>query len=271
MTINKAEQNRSTNVKKPVALDSGRSGRDHYEATYLDAPERQAEWLRRSARQKADSVEQLLRRNRIRPESVLELGCGTGAVIGELQQRGLAQHYYGIDYSATAIAYLKTAFPNIQCAVADVMETPNVFDKDSFDVVICSHVIEHLEDPASFLQAIGRQFQFDYMVAEVPLEDLFFGRVKALLKDRSKNLSGHVQFFSRRSFLALITAMQYTVVDERVYAPCLDKKTLQFAYGEKGLLRYVGKVLTEHYLPKHTSRLWTKWYHAHYAVLCQKQ
>ena len=259
------------NVEKPIALDSGKSGRDHYETTYLDALERQAEWLHRGAGQKADSVEQLLHRNRIKPESVLELGCGTGAVIGELQRRGLGRHYYGIDYSATAIAYLKTAFPDIQCAVADVAETANVFDKDSFDVVICSHIVEHLEDPLSFLQAVGQQFQFDYIVAEVPLEDLFFGRVKALLKDRSKNPAGHVQYYTRRSFLELVTTMQYSVVDERVYAPCFDKETLQFAYGEKGPLRYFGKVLTEHYLPKHTSRLWTKWYHAHYAVLCQNQ
>ena len=99
-------------------------------------------------------------------------------------------------------------------------------------------------------------------MAEVPLEDLFFGRVKALVKDRSKNPAGHVQFFTRNSFLALVTAMQYSIVDERVYAPCFNKETLQFAYGDKGLLRYLGKVLTEHYLPKHTSRLWTRWYHA---------
>ena len=259
------------NVEKPIALDSGKSGRDHYETTYSDALEWQAEWLHRGAGQKADSVEQLLHRNRIKPGSVLELGCGTGAVIGELQRRGLAQRYYGIDYSATAIAHLKTAFPNIQSAVADVMETANVFDKDSFDVVICSHIIEHLENPLSFLQAIGRRFQFDYLVAEVPLEDLFFGRVKALVKDRSKNPAGHVQFFTRRSLLALFTATQNTIIDERVYAPCFDMEALQFAYGEKSLLRYLGKVLTEHYLPKHTSRLWTRWYHAHYTVLCQKQ
>lgn len=101
------------NTEKPIVLDSGRSGRDHYEAAYLDALERQAEWLCRGAGQKADSVERLLHRNRIKPESILELGCGTGAVIGELQQREVARHYYGIDYSAPAIDYLKTVFPTI--------------------------------------------------------------------------------------------------------------------------------------------------------------
>lgn len=220
----------SMNAEGPITLNSGKSGRDHYESTYFDALERQAEWLNRSAGQKVDSIEQLLRRNRIMPGSILELGCGTGAVIGQLQERGLAKQYYGIDYSAKAIAYMKTEFPNIQSAVSDVMETANAFDEDSFDVVVCSHIIEHLEDPMSFLQAIGQQIHFDYLVAEVPLEDLFFGRVKALLKDRSKNPAGHVQFFSRHSFLELVSANAYTVVDERVYAPCFNKETLKFAY-----------------------------------------
>lgn len=256
--------------KKSIPLYSGRSGRDHYAATYVDALERQAEWLRRGAGQKADSVEQLLHRNCIKPESILELGCGTGAVIGELYKRGLAESYYGIDYSDEAIAYLKTVHPNIQCAVADVMAPPYIFDNDIFDVIICSHTIEHLEDPVLFLETIGERFQFDYLVAEVPLEDLFFGRVKALLKDRSKNSAGHVQFFTRRSFLSLLKATSHTVVDECVYAPFFDIEMLQFAYGKKANLRYLSKLLTEHYLPKHTSGWWRRWYHAHYAVLCQK-
>ena len=113
--------------------------------------------------------------------SILELGCGTGAVIGELQRRALAQQYYGVDYSEEAIAYLKAAFPSIQCAVADVMETPNPFDKDSFDVVVLSHTLEHLEEPSPFLQSI-HSIPFEYLVAEVPLEDtqteaLFFPTV----------------------------------------------------------------------------------------------
>lgn len=256
-------------MKKPVALDSGKSGRDHYEAVYKEALARQAEWLRRGAGHKADSVEQLLHRNGITPASILELGCGTGAVIGELQRRALAQQYYGVDYSEEAIAYLKDAFPSIECAVADVMETPNPFDKDSFDVVVLSHTIEHLEEPSPFLQSI-HTIPFEYLVAEVPLEDLFFGKIKALLKDRSKNPAGHVQFFTRRSFRALLAATQYVIVDEWLYAPRFDKQTLRFAYGEQGSLRYLHKMLTEHYLPKYTALLWARWYHAHYALLCRK-
>ncbi len=100
--------------------------------------------------------------------------------------------------------------------------------------------------------------QFEYLVVEVPLEDLFFGKIKARLKDRSKNPAGHVQFFTRRSFRALLAATQYVIVDERLYAPHFDKETLRFAYGEQGSLRYLHKMLTEHYLPKYTALLWAR-------------
>ena len=149
------------------------------------------------------------------------------------------------------------------------METPNPFGKESFDVVVLSHTLEHLEEPLPFLQSMHR-VQFEYLVAEVPLEDLFFGKIKALLKDRSKNPAGHVQFFTRRSFRRLIIAAPYALVDERLYAPRFDKETLRFAYGEQGPLRYLHKVLTEHYLPKYTALFWARLYHAHYALLCRK-
>ena len=90
------------------------------------------------------------------------------------------------------------------------------------------------------------------------------------MKDRSKKPVGHVQFFTRRSFRELLTAAQYVIVDERLYAPCFDKETVQFAYAEKGTLRYTHKMLTEHYLPRLTAPLWARWYHAHYALLCRK-
>lgn len=256
-------------MKKKFSLDSGKSGRDYYASHYTNALEHQAEWLRRGATKKADSVEILLLRNGITPESILELGCGIGAVISDLQKRGLAQEYYGVDYSEEAIDYLRSTSSGIHCAVADIMETPNPFDRDSFDVVVLSHTVEHLEEPLKFLRAIHR-IQFGHMIVEVPLEDLLFGKIKALLKDRSKNPAGHVQFFTRRSFKKLIMAADYSIVDERLYAPWFDKETLQFAYGEAGVIKNIHKLLTEHYLPKLTAPLWIRYYHAHHAILCQK-
>ena len=224
--------------------------------------------MERTARQKADSVEQLLRRNDISPDSILELGCGTGAVLRELQNRRLARHLYGVDYSEEAIRHLKSSLPGVQCAVADITEDVWMFDQSAFDVVLCSHVLEHLETPLAILQAVKR-LQFDHLLVEVPLEDLAFGRLKAVFIDRGRNPSGHVQFFIRRSLLQLLKAAQFTVIDKRLYVPLLDMETIRFAYRDNGLPRYLHKLLTEHIGPRFAPRLWSRWYHAHYAVLCQ--
>ena len=68
----------------------------------------------------------------------------------------------------------------------------------------------------------------------------------------------------------VLDARHSSVVDERIYAPWLDKATLQFAYGTRGALHNAHKLLTEHYLPRLTAPLWIKLYYAHCAILCQK-
>ena len=249
-------------------LASGKSGRDHYESRYAGELDRQAEWLQRSAIQKADSVEELLTRNGIRPGHLLELGCGTGAILRELRRRKLARHYYGVDYSAEAIEYLQSTQPEVRCAVADITAGVRLFDRDSFDVVVCSHVLEHLEDPLPFLKSV-RELRFAYLLVEVPLEDLALGRLKARFVDRSRHPAGHVQFFTRHSFLRLLDAGGFVALDERLYAPVLDRATIRFAYKASGMDRYVRKLVTEHYLPRLATPLWVRWYHAHFAVLCQ--
>lgn len=245
---------------------SDASGRDIYAGHYRERLEREAEWLRRGAGQKADSVELLLRRNGITPESILELGCGTGAVISELRRRGLARRYFGVDYSDDAIMYLKSADPGIEAAVADIMVEADPFGEGKYDVVVVSHTIEHLEEPLEFLRAI-RRIRFDHMIAEVPLEDLLFGRLKSRFRDRSENPAGHVQFFTRASFRKLIVEAGYTIQDERLYAPRFDSETLEFAYGDAGPLRRLHKRMTEQVLPVALGPLWRRLYHAHFAVV----
>ena len=245
-------------------------GRDHYNQTYQNELGKEAEWLRRTASNKADSVECLLNRNGIKPKRILELGCGTGAVLSELKQRKVADQYFGVDYSKEAIQYLSQRDPEVRCAVADITHTSRPFDDiDCFDVVVLSHVIEHLEDPVPFLRAIQR-IKFGYLVAEVPLEDLWLGRMKSHLKDRRDNPAGHVQFFHPSSFRSLLQKADFDIVSERVYAPVLDQETLRFAYHDRPLRIRSMKLFTERLLPLLFQPVWPWLYHGHFAVLCKK-
>lgn len=250
-------------------LDSGCTGRDHYHATYSDSLDRQSEWLRRSAKQKVDTVCRLLARNRVQPETILEIGCGTGAVVAELQQRKIAQSYYAVDYSSEAIEFLKKNIPNVHTVVGDVMDCSEFFSGKKFDVIICSHVLEHLEEPEAFLASLSN-LEWKHLCVEVPLENLYFGRIKARFQDRSRHPAGHVQFFDKSAFLQMFSGTGLNIMDEQVYAPVLSRDTLRWAYADGSRVRYIAKFFTEHFLPKNFAFLWSRFYHAHMAVLCEK-
>lgn len=250
-------------------LSSGLSGRDYYAAKYRLGLERQAEWLRRSAWMKADSIQRLLRDANIRPGSVLEVGAGTGAVIGELRRRGVGTNHFAVDFAEEAVAVVQEAEPGICTAVADVTTTPDPFEAGPYDLVIASHVVEHLEEPEAFLSAL-LDVPASHFIAEVPLEDLPFGRLKALIKDRSHHAAGHVQFFTRRTFESLLQRSGWRVVCSVTYAPYLDAETFSFAYGEASAARRLTKWLTEYALPRQLGPVWTTLYHAHYAALCER-
>lgn len=249
---------------------TGVSGRDHYLDIYRNELQDEAEWLRRSAFNKVESIERLLRYHQIECRTMLELGCGTGAVISECQRRGLATRYIAVDFAEDAIEFIRQTSPGIEVMAADVAAPMFTFS-EPVDVVVASHVIEHLERPRAFLDSISR-INFKYMVAEVPLDDLLSGRVTSMfMTDRTQNLSGHVQFFTARSFRRLIESSGLTILAQRRYLPLISPDTIRFicARNKASRLTYL-KMLTGRWLRMLLGPAWSTLISAHYAVLCCK-
>lgn len=244
-------------------------GKDHFQQLYQQDLCGQAEWLQRGAIEKANSIEVLLRAKGIRPKTLVDLGCGTGAVIIECQRRNLAENYIAIDYSSEAIEYLKQNSSGIQPIVADISDPSTFFPE--CDVLILSHVIEHLEHPQEFLRKV-HNFQFSYLIAEVPLEDLPGGKLKALFSDRTRNSAGHVQFFTAKSFRQLLMSGGFRILEVRRFVPILDSDTINLVckQNEFGLLRQIRMKVTAHYLLPLLSPVWSQVYYAHFAALCEK-
>jgi len=245
------------------------SGKDHYRSLYQNALDDEAEWLRLGAQQKANSVQLLMERNGIVADSLLELGAGTGAVIQECQKRGLAARFTAVDYSAEAMGFLAKSAPAIKGVVADITSAEFSLEGD-FDVVIMSHVLEHLEEPRKFLKSLGR-LRWRYLVAEVPLEDLLAGRLKRLITSEPPGkAAGHVQFFTAASFQRLLNASGLAVIDNRRYVPINELQAIRFVCRKNGSSRIksIQVALTGYYLPRLAKHLWSKLYYAHYAALC---
>lgn len=76
----------------------------------------------------------------IEPElSVLEIGCGTGELLGKLR----ATTKVGIDFSPKMIEQAQKQFPDIQFKV---MDAHNLQLNQKFDIIIISNLIGYLED-----------------------------------------------------------------------------------------------------------------------------
>jgi hypothetical protein len=249
----------------------GTSGRDHYAHIYKNELEQEITWLQIGASEKVNSIELLLKQTGISPVSAIELGCGPGAVIVECQRRGLASQFTAVDYSEEALSYLASTAPDVRCIAADITD-PRVHFPGEFDVVILSHVLEHLEDPGSFLQSVISKIHFDHLIAEIPLEDLWASRVKNIFRDRERNPAGHVQFFTQASFRRLITSVGLEIEDKRIYVPSMSCASIDFLSTKNGVSpgrRMFNKAIGV-YLPRVFGPLWTRLYYAHMAVICRR-
>ena len=244
------------------------SGRDFYAEIYAADLDGQSKWLEYGAKEKADSIELLTRHSGIRPTTLLELGCGTGAVIKERARRNLASRYVAVDYAQEAQDRLRREAPAIECMTADITDA-GFHLQEPFDVVILSHVLEHLEDPAGFLRAIKSRFHFRCLIIEVPLEDLLLLRMKASIIGRN-NPAGHVQFFTRKSFKLLLDEAGFAVGGERWFVPEMSVESIRFVCKKDGIgkIRTLYTLFTLRYLERILRPVWKRYWYSHLAVRC---
>lgn len=83
---------------------------------------------------------------------VLDVGCGTGALVSEFQDRGM--DYFGIDLSYRPIQYAHTLFPGVIFAQGNGLSLP--FDGDIFDLTCCHFVMMWIEQPLVMVKEMTR-------------------------------------------------------------------------------------------------------------------
>lgn len=132
----------------------------------------------------------------LKPLKVLDVGCGEGFTLKKLEEKRIGKKNEGIDYSVDAIKIGKKIYPELNLSGGDVYNLN--YEDNSFDLVICTEVLEHLEDPTKAIQEIKR-VSSKYIVFSVPNEPLFilanFLRGKYL-----KNFGNHPEHINHWTF-----------------------------------------------------------------------
>ena len=130
---------------------------------------------------------------------VFDAGCGEGFVLSEFKNRNIDCELEGMDCSEQALNTGRELFPYLSLKQGDIYHLP--YEDNSFDLVLCTEVMEHLAEPDKVLSEIIR-VSGKYCLFSVPNEPLFM--MSNLI--RGKNISrwgndiDHVNHWSSGAF-----------------------------------------------------------------------
>jgi 2-polyprenyl-3-methyl-5-hydroxy-6-metoxy-1,4-benzoquinol methylase len=128
---------------------------NHDDSTYFISDAKNSDflagedWLRGSAKFFIEQLQQQYKGS-LEGASVLDFGCGTGILLDELQKRG--SRCTGVEMSPWACRYGRERF-GLTMLNEDVMTVD--LPSESFDVIVMSHVIEHLPNPPVIINRLA--------------------------------------------------------------------------------------------------------------------
>ncbi|PKM76541.1 MAG: methyltransferase type 11 [Firmicutes bacterium HGW-Firmicutes-15] len=135
---------------------------------------------------------------------VLEAGCGEGKITDHINtcypQLELLE---GFDINSDLIQTTQDLLTNISFKVASIYEPP--YPPDSFDLVVCCEVLEHLEKPEIALNQIFN-ISSKYILLSVPNEPIWSiaNMIRGKYIKSFGNTPGHINRWSVNSFLTLV-------------------------------------------------------------------
>ncbi len=146
-----------TFTPRPTSIDLDR--KYHYLAKHPSSKEELSSVLL-SDKKRSDELFFCLKRYlHDTPVKILDYGGGNGRLMKTFVDTG---------HECAVIDYIEDTLPNIQRLGSNVNDIPNIH---VFDIIICSHVLEHLSDPADVVKnLIGHLKELGILYIEVPFE-----------------------------------------------------------------------------------------------------
>jgi len=176
---------------------------DAYNDQYTD---RMTKWRELGASYKSRNIISVVKGRTF--SKVLDFGAGEGSILSQLDGHEAFGHLYAVEISDSGIAQIKKRGIKslVEVKKFDGYTTP--YADNEFDLLYCSHVIEHVEHPRLVLREIKRISKAQ--VFEVPLD---YG--KTLGRKTAHFLAyGHINIFTPSTFKFLLNSEGYEVIEE---------------------------------------------------------
>ena len=139
----------------------------------------------------------------LHPASILDAGCGEGFTLERFRLADIGAHLEGVDLSPEAIDLGRALHPRLVLKQGSVYQLP--YADNTFDLVVCTEVLEHLERPADALAELSRVAK-RYSIITVPHEPFF--QMANLLRGKNVSRWGndieHIQHWSSRGIAEMV-------------------------------------------------------------------
>lgn len=158
---------------------------------------------------KAEQILLMIKRNKITPKIICEVGCGAGEILRQLQHRMDKECvFWGYEISPQAFEFCKKrANERLHFKLQDFLQEEDIF----FDLILLIDVIEHLEDYFSFLRKIKPKSQ--YKILHIPLDLSVYTVLRSNLILNVRESVGHIHYFTKEIALQILKDVGYEVLD----------------------------------------------------------
>jgi SAM-dependent methyltransferase len=235
-----------------------------YEQAYSQSPEQArvyARWRALGAVGKAAHVIALCARAGIDPKRTLEVGCGDGALLCELHERGFGGRLSGLEISDAAVAIARE---RAQIDSVERYDGAHLPQRDGTEELgVLSHVLEHVPDPVSLLREVARVC--GAVLVEVPLEANLSARRSAKREHAAE--VGHLQRLDRAAMRSIVARAGLSIAAQledplplsvhRFFATSTSARA-------RGTVKWALRAALHRVAPGLARRLFT----VHYACLC---
>lgn len=170
--------------------------------------EKNQSWDIQDSPWKARHAEQLLKRNRLEPKSISEIGCGAGEVLKIFRSHFPDAQLSGFDIAPSLKSFWQNlSGQNINFVCGDFRDSLT----KKQDLILMLDVLEHVADPHKFLvdaAPLGRHFLFHF---PLDLSAISVLRETPLLNVRRS--VGHIHYFTKRLAFDLLNECDFDVID----------------------------------------------------------
>jgi 2-polyprenyl-3-methyl-5-hydroxy-6-metoxy-1,4-benzoquinol methylase len=159
---------------------------------------------------KAQKILTMIAKHNLKPESIVEVGCGAGEILHQLQiQLPYETEFYGYDISSQAIELCRQrANSQLHCFCEDLLSK----DIPPPDLLLCIDVFEHVEDCLGFLRALQRK-QAKHTLFHIPLDMSVLSVMRSAPIISWRETLGHLHYFSKDTALATLQDTGYEIID----------------------------------------------------------